>query len=110
MITLARPHFMFPGELSADTNADFLKYQRYQEASPSVKSMLDAYGQGCEGCKPVAVAWGIIRAASVGVGAYHGYKRNDSIGWALVWALLGGIAPIITPAIAMGQGLGEPKK
>lgn len=43
------------------------------------------------------------------IGAYHGYKRNDSLGWALGWALLGGIAwPIVIP-VAFAQGIGERK-
>lgn len=46
---------------------------------------------------------------SSGASAYHGYKRNDSIGWALVWAFFGGVAPILTPVIAVAQGFGKPK-
>lgn len=51
--------------------------------------------------------WGVASVVSVGLSAYHGYKRNQSIGWAIVWGLLGGIAPVITPAIAVAQGFGE---
>lgn len=52
----------------------------------------------------------ILSAASAGVSAYHGYKRNDgSVGWAIVWGVLGGAFPIITPAIAVAEGFGEPK-
>ena len=47
----------------------------------------------------------IIVPISVAVSAYHGYKRNESVGWALWWGFLGGIAPIITPTIAVAQGL-----
>lgn len=50
----------------------------------------------------------IIQAASIGICAYHGYKRNESVGWAIGWALLGGLFPIITPAIALAQGFGKP--
>jgi hypothetical protein len=54
--------------------------------------------------------WKVAGAVSVAASAYHGYKRNQSIGWALWWALMGGLAPIITPAIAVAQGFGQPKK
>jgi len=55
--------------------------------------------------------WTLAGVASVGVSAYHGYKRNHgSIGWAIGWGLLGGIFPIITPAIAAAQGIGKPAK
>jgi hypothetical protein len=54
--------------------------------------------------------WGVVDAASIGVSAYHGYKRNNgSVGWALGWGLLGGLFPIITPAIAFAQGIGKRK-
>jgi hypothetical protein len=54
--------------------------------------------------------WGLLSAASVGVSAYHGYKRNDSVGWALGWGFLGGLFPVVTPAIALAQGLGKRKQ
>jgi hypothetical protein len=50
--------------------------------------------------------WAIAAAASIGASAYHGYKRNQSVGWAVIWGVLGGLFPIITPAIALGQGFG----
>lgn len=46
--------------------------------------------------------------ASIGASAYHGYRRNDSLGWAVWWAAMGGIFPVITPAVALAQGFGEP--
>lgn len=52
--------------------------------------------------------WAIASLASSGLGAYHGYARNKSIGWGIWWALMGGIFPIITPAIAFAQGFGKP--
>ena len=38
---------------------------------------------------------------------YHGYARNHSIGWALVWGLL--VPWPIGIPIALAQGFGEPK-
>jgi len=43
-------------------------------------------------------------------GAYHGYKRNDSIGWGVGWALLGGAFWPITIPISIAQGFGQPEK
>jgi hypothetical protein len=51
-----------------------------------------------------------IRMAGAGSGAYHGYKRNKSIGWAIGWALLGGLVPVITIPVSLAQGYGKPKK
>lgn len=46
----------------------------------------------------------VATAASIGLSAYHGYKRNDDLAWGIIWGLLGGIFPIITPAIALAEG------
>lgn len=55
----------------------------------------------------------INRVGQVVVGTaaiYHGYKRNESIGWALVWGILGTTFwPIAAPIMA-AQGFGQPKK
>lgn len=60
---------------------------------------------------PMWTVWSILGTVSVGLGAYHGYKRhNGSIGWAIGWAFLGGIFPVVTPAIAFAQGFGQPMK
>jgi len=40
---------------------------------------------------------------------YHGYKRNDSVGWALWWGLMGAAFPVITIPIALAQGFGKRK-
>ena len=53
---------------------------------------------------------GAIVAASTFAGAYHGYKRNRSIGWAAWWGLMGAVFPIITPAVALAQGFGKRKR
>ena len=58
-------------------------------------------------------AWQVYRLAamiSVPVCAYHGYKRNKSVGWALWWAIMGGAAPVIAPTIAFAQGFGKERQ
>ena len=53
--------------------------------------------------------WEIAVPLSVAASTYHGYKRNSgSLGWALGWGVLGGLFPIITPAVALAQGFGKP--
>ncbi len=54
--------------------------------------------------------WYGVAALSSGVSAYHGYKRNKSVGWAVVWGMFGAIAPVITPAVAVAEGFGKPAK
>ena len=54
--------------------------------------------------------WQIASAASIGLSAYHGYRRNDSLGWGIAWGLLGGLFPIITPAIAFAEGYAVRKR
>jgi hypothetical protein len=42
--------------------------------------------------------------------AFHGYRRSNSVAWALVWSLLGVASPPITNVIAIAQGFGKRKK
>jgi len=53
--------------------------------------------------------WGWLSTLSMAASTYHGYKRNQSIGWAIGWGLLGAIFPVVTPAIAVAQGFGKKK-
>lgn len=59
---------------------------------------------------PLGAALVIADIALTGALAYHGYRRNKSIGWALVWAVLGGAVPIIGVPVALAQGFAEPKQ
>lgn len=52
-------------------------------------------------------AWSLAGTAAMGLAAYHGYKRTGSIGWTLLWAICGGIAPIITTGVVLAQGVGK---
>ena len=52
----------------------------------------------------------VIDAAAIAASAYHGYKRNDSIGWALVWGAMGALLPLVTVPVAFAQGFGQPKQ
>lgn len=55
--------------------------------------------------------WYGLAAVSSAASAYHGYKRNrGSVGWAVAWGALGGLFPVITPAIAVAEGFGKPAK
>ena len=53
--------------------------------------------------------YAVLATASAAVSGYHGYKRNNSVGWAIVWFGLGGLFPIITPTIAFAQGFSKRK-
>lgn len=57
-----------------------------------------------------STAWYILGAVSAALSAYHGTKRNNSVGWGIAWGILGYIAPVLTPAIAFGQGFAKPAK
>jgi hypothetical protein len=52
----------------------------------------------------------LVSLASTAGLAFHGYRRNESVGWAIGWALLGGIAPIIAWPVALAQGFGKPRR
>jgi len=56
-----------------------------------------------------AVHSSIGRKAAACATAFHGYKRNQSVGWALAWAAAGYAAPVLAPVIALAQGFGKAK-
>ena len=58
--------------------------------------------------EPLNPVWALLATASMAASAYHGYRRNESIGWALWWGLMGAMFPVITPVIALAQGFGTP--
>lgn len=53
--------------------------------------------------------WGVLSAVSSMASGYHGYKRNNSVGWGVAWFVLGGLFPVITPTVALAQGFGKRK-
>ena len=60
--------------------------------------------------RTLAIAYALASVAGTGIGAYHGYKRNESVGWAIGWALLGGLFPVVVIPVAYAQGIGERKR
>jgi hypothetical protein len=59
--------------------------------------------------RTLKVAYSLASIAGAGMGAYHGYKRNNSWGWALGWAVLGSLVPVITIPVSFAQGFGKRK-
>jgi hypothetical protein len=53
--------------------------------------------------------WWTGHTASMIALTYHGYKRNNSVGWAIVWGLFGPLVWPITVPIAVAQGFGKKK-
>lgn len=56
-----------------------------------------------------AVVWGVASTVSMAASAYHGVKRNNSVGYGIWWGLMGTLFPIITPTIAIAQGFAKPR-
>jgi len=57
-----------------------------------------------------ATGWTLVHTAAIGASVYHGYKRNDSVPWALAWGLGGLVVPIVMVPIAIAQGFGKRKR
>ena len=53
--------------------------------------------------------WRFLSVGGAAIGAYHGYKRHNSVWWGLGWAFLGSLAPVIVIPIAFAQGIGKSK-
>jgi hypothetical protein len=49
----------------------------------------------------------IIGVVGATAGAYHGYRRNKSAGWALAWGVFGYFLPVIALPVAFVQGFGK---
>jgi hypothetical protein len=79
-------------------------------ASTAVAEPRTSVGGVADAIIPFASAIGWVGGLAGGVlGAYHGYKRNDSVGWAIGWSILGGMFWPIALPVMFAQGLGEPK-
>jgi hypothetical protein len=60
---------------------------------------------------PEQPAWKKALSAIAGAAcAYHGFKRNESPGWAAAWSVFGGAAPFLALPIALAQGFGKPAR
>lgn len=71
---------------------------------------LKAVGDGYEeGTVPrgVWVAHSLVAMLGGAAGAYHGYMRNRSVGWAIWWFLMGSWFPLITVPVALAQGYAQ---
>jgi hypothetical protein len=55
-------------------------------------------------------AWGYAGLVAAPLLTYHGFKRTDSVGWAVAWSTFGAFFPFFAVPIALAQGFGEPKK
>ena len=60
---------------------------------------------------PEQPAWRKALGMAAGAAcAYHGFKRNESPGWAVAWAAFGNTAPFLALPIALAQGFGKPRR
>ena len=59
--------------------------------------------------KGVSVGYRIGAAVATPLLVYHGYKRNESIGWAVVWGLIGGGFWVFGVPLAFAQGYAKRK-
>lgn len=61
------------------------------------------------GSIPGSYIRGLLTVASASASAFHGYRRNQSVGWGIWWFASGLLFPIFTPVIAVAQGFGKRK-
>lgn len=48
--------------------------------------------------------------AGAALGAYHGYKRNNSVGWAFGWFIFGAVLPVLAIPVMFAEGFGKPER
>lgn len=56
--------------------------------------------------RTASIVLSVVATVCGAVAAYHGYKRNNSIGWGIAWYFLGAWFPFITLPVAFAQGYG----
>lgn len=115
--TLQATHRPLPGFTSAEQLATYaLARVAMPQASVSVgQPTAPAGGVGdvpniVMGTVSAYPLWTFLSVVSSAAGAFHGYRRNQSVGWAVAWGAAGAVFPIVTPAIALAQGFGERAK
>ncbi len=62
-----------------------------------------------DGGTALKTAMTVASTLASGALAYHGYKRNNSIGWAVGWFFLGGLFWPIAVPVALAQGFAKPR-
>lgn len=95
---------LYSGEARDEAGRRLIAKGVSANAVSSALTWLDASGKWNTG-----KIWGVLSIASGAVSAYHGYKRNNSLGWGIWWFIMGTVFPVITPAIGLAQGLGKRK-
>lgn len=76
------------------------------ESSPAPAAPTLAFPTVSPAVRFIAITLDLLSTAGL---AFHGYRRNKSIGWAIGWAILGGAFPIIGWPVAIAQGFGQQK-
>lgn len=82
-----------------------------QFMSPMMGLGYDEVGRGTfwEGASPAQKLMYLGGTAAIPALGYHGYKRNDSVGWSLIWGIFGSMVWPITVPVALAQGFGKKK-
>lgn len=81
--------------------------EHFSDNNPEAGAQIQRALAAAKSAKKFIPIWGALATVSFGASLYHGYRRNNSLGWALVWGLAGVLFPILTPTIAVAQGFGK---
>lgn len=100
-------NFLKPFPAGSERNAAAQALLARGVAPATVSSAL-SWLDTSESWKPDTV-WNVLSALSMAASFYHGYRRNNSIGWAAAWGVMAVLFPIVTPTLAVAQGFGKKK-
>lgn len=81
-----------------------------QTQPPSDQTVINVERTTQLGHQPWYKAYRALGMVGSIAGAYHGYKRNESVGWAIGWGLFGSILPFVALPVAYFQGFGKREK
>jgi hypothetical protein len=80
-----------------------------QSSQANVDQCVQNCGSGYTVSPVVRAVYGLFSTAAAVSGAYHGYKRNESVGWAVGWFIFGGLLPMLSVPIMFAEGFAERK-
>ena len=106
--------YFYPQGMTKVMNEGWAVYWHSKLMTQHFVEAIDSAGILDRRLSPARIPWsaitGTLTVASAALSAYHGGKRNQSIGWGVWWFMMGLLFPIVTPVIGIAQGFGRPKE
>jgi hypothetical protein len=78
-------------------------------AATAPSGQIEQFQQQVQADRTTAAIVGIVWLGSIGLSAYHGYKRLGDAEGAVLYGIAGASFPVATPLVGLLQGFGKRK-